>query len=281
MTGRIDSIDQGELWIRCPYCGDSSSDPEKCHFSINLEKWLYHCHRCNAGGKLSTREMVNLITSRHLDISIFSGPPRRIDQSEQTLPELIPGAGSPRKSLLERYHLTLNEHVWDSFYLYEPKDSSEGPVGVHIRNGSRKFTIGKRGWAWPGQALLSSTDDPLLLVEGPYDVISSRMVSKFGLITYKSLKDLVGHVVILVPDGDTWDPRLRLAKQTVELLRDSLYSRPDYPVILGLYKLPENLDPDSGLDHATYYPRSEFLRLGQDLLRKMSDGKTATQISVR
>ena len=61
MTQKAGTYVDGELWLRCPYCGDSDRNRWKAHFSINGEG-LYHCLRCKASGKLPTRERIAILT---------------------------------------------------------------------------------------------------------------------------------------------------------------------------------------------------------------------------
>lgn len=244
MTGRV-GIDGQRLWIRCPECGDSQNDPNKAHCNIDLRRFIYHCYRCGAGGKLSGKEILKLVDEWDLDLETI------IDESDQTrssiddFPPLLPGAGSSRKSALDRYHLNYGEKNYDAFYLREPRDNVV--CGIHLRSGKMKISLGDLGYAWPGgDPITSSQEDPIYLVEGPYDVLTNRFVGVMGLLSSTRIRPLVGHSIVLFPDSDVWTHQTLLSR-TLSTIKSLMLSRRIF--LLGMVIIPDG-DPD---DHASDY----------------------------
>lgn len=225
MTGRHGKEEHGELWIRCPFCGDSPNDLTKAHFSVNLKTGAYHCHRCKVGGFLSTKRRMALAMHSESTLS----EQRLIDYDQ-----LIPGAGSSRRSLLPRFHFRKGEEVWDAFEMRNPKSGEV--AGIHLRRPGASHTMGN-GVAWATR-LLSSEDQPLRLVEGPYDVLYPEDLCCFGLPSTKILRALMGHYVILCPDGDVWENE-DLKRQILKLLWGR--SRCN---IIGIEYIKDGKDPD-------------------------------------
>ncbi len=260
MTGRNEEIEGGRLWLRCPYCGDSSNDPTKAHLNVHLAKFLYHCYRCGASGKLTPKEALNLISKYDLDINYVE---ENIDKDEMLeLPELILGAGSSRRSRLDRFHLvdSYNYH-WDAFEIYDPRDHVV--CGVHLRSSKNKLTLGDPGFSWPNASnfpLLSTPLDPITIVEGPYDVVEPRDVCLYGYPSYSRLKILKGHFIILCPDGDTWDSSgdTNLLSRFVQLVSLMMNSLNLY--LMGIIYIPGGKDPDelegNRMDH--FIPRKDL-----------------------
>jgi len=249
VTGRIGQIEGQELWLRCPFCGDSDNDPTKCHLSINLSKWLYHCYRCGAGGRLSTKEMLDILETASVHLNFDFIDILEDQEGGEQLPDLIPGAGSNRPSLLSRFHIKREGSSWDGFRM---RDISSGDlIGVHTRVQGLKANIGSAGVDWVGNSLpVSGPSDPLILVEGPYDVVDPRCVSVFGIISVGKIALFKGHFVSLCPDGDVWQKRDLLRNFVATL--DRIEHSPRSPVVMGVYYLPDGLDPDEGWKKRKY-----------------------------
>lgn len=256
MTGRNEEIEGGRLWLRCPYCGDSSNDPDKAHLNIHLSKFIYHCYRCGASGRLSAKETLSFISKYDLDINYSQ---EKIDEDEKLeLPELVPGAGSSRPSKLDRFHLvdSYNAH-WDAFEIYEPRDHTL--CGVHLRNRKTKLTLGDPGFSWVNarnHSLVSTPHNPITIVEGPYDVVESRDVCLYGYPSISRLSVLKGHSIILCPDGDTWTTNL--LGGFVRLVSRMISSPVLY--LVGIIYIPDGKDPDElggdRMDH--FIPRGDL-----------------------
>lgn len=194
---RANRIRREEVWIRCPFCGDSQKDPNKAHFRIHLVTGLFFCHRCNEKGKV-TPAFLARINLLDIDISSFDSmdPPT----------EIFPGALSPRRSLLPRFN-TLKQDLFKIYWLGNPE-----PVGYYLRSKTEKQIQGFTGFAWPAnpKPLISSAESPLRLVEGPYDVKHAQDVCCFGLFNSKLIiQQLRHHYFILSPDGDVWTDESR------------------------------------------------------------------------
>jgi len=117
---------------------------------------------------------------------------------------LLPGPASIRHSALDRYKLGPK----DVFLSRRPDGEL---VGLAIVDGRNRRVIGHRSFGYAGTHLFSSPDDPIRLVEGPYDCIGKRDVCVFGSISVKHIKNLKGHVVLLCPDGDIWQDNMKRA----------------------------------------------------------------------
>lgn len=239
MTGRVGEITGQELWVRCPHCGDSAHNLNKAHLSINISSGLYHCYRCKASGKLSPKEQAKL--------SLFRQGLGDVTEQDLFDPgELIPGPAGTRKSLLPRFHVTWREKTYDAFEMYNPKSPGE-IAGIHLRGvGETKesFSSGS-GLGWPKQprTLLSDSEHPLRLVEGPYDVLYPEDVCCYGIITQKKVVEFLrGHYVILCPDGDVWTKKDLFDQFTGFISRYLKYNKAVR--ILGIEYIPDGLDPD-------------------------------------
>ena len=230
MTGKAGFIKEDELWIRCPFCGDSQNDPTKAHFSVNADG-LYYCLKCHTGGRLGNKEF--------LAVAPLFGKESIELEEVQALPELIPGPGSQRASRLHRYHLPTGE---DAFQMRNQKSEIIGIATI----GKQRRIYGKRGLGYR-DVLVSSPQKPLIIVEGPYDVLYDDEICLFGLPSPGALKMLKGQYIILCPDGDLWvEPEktkilISIVKRIVKM-KD--------PILVGVQMIPGGLDPDE-------HPRSE------------------------
>lgn len=263
------TVQDGEFWIRCPFCGDSQNNPTKAHFSIRLRDGAYHCHRCNAGGRLSASRLLE-ITHKAGEAPVMVSDLERDD--DDPLPELIPGPASTRYSRLRRFHMNTPERKLDAFELFDPIDLEL--VGIAYRAPNYARIVGDKGLAWPyaPDPLVSHSLSPLRLVEGPYDVLGANDVATFGTFARSTLEDLKGHFIILTPDGDVWTdgqlffqfmgtvswlmkPQDRFAWGTPQLK----------PHLLGIEYIKGEKDPDE-----VYPDDREFLDRGEvlELLRE-------------
>lgn len=224
-----------EIVIRCPSCGDSS-DPNKGHFYINPVKAVGHCMKCDYSPKITPAQLFKIFQTYDFDLAIT------VEREDEELPQLSPGAGSDRYSALDRFHVVDDDILYDAFISRTPGNPDD-IAGIYLR-GPNKFSRmdGRKSLGWSGNRLVSSADDPIILVEGPYDVRSDRYVCVFGMITKSSLKYLTGHYVILMPDGDIWFDEKR-RRSLITLAIESGYKFPG-PAVTEVYYIKDGKDPD-------------------------------------
>ncbi|MBW2559280.1 MAG: hypothetical protein JRE40_00345 [Deltaproteobacteria bacterium] len=242
-----DTIHSGELWLRCPYCGDSRKNIDKAHLSVRLVDGAYHCYKCHTGGYLTTKERISYFGVGTIFSNSKPIKPNSYKEYLKIRDKLSIGQASNRKSVLERYNYW-DDHLtqWDAFLAY---DSSGNDVGVLLRNsGSQKAALyyGDKGISWSDASILnleSSHNAPVRVVEGPYDVLDTSYACVFGMITKGPLEKFLGHQVILVPDGDIWTEPLNLAIFK-KLLFQIAYGWVKGPFVLGVEVIPQGLDPD-------------------------------------
>ena len=154
---------------------------------------------------------------------------------------LLPGPGNTRSSALERFHL--QDAFSGSQDVFLSRDIFGETVGLVVVSEFKKATYGAQSLGFSGDQLLSSPDDPIRIVEGPYDVLSSRDVCVFGLPSKASVVDLVGHYAILCPDGDVWGDRSK--RDTV---MGALVSH-KAPTWVSVEVLDSDKDPDEVPDY--------------------------------
>ena len=242
-----DTIHSGELWLRCPYCGDSKKSIDKADLSVRLSDGAYHCYKCHTGGYLTTKERIS-----YFGVGTIFGhdKPTKPDSYNEYLrirDQLHTGQASTRDSSLTRhYYLDERLELWDAFLSY---NSWGNDCGVLLRNsGHQKAALyyGDKGISWPLADLLSlvsTYNAPVRVVEGPYDVVGENYACVFGMITKGPLEKFLGHQVILVPDGDIWTEPLNLAIFK-KLLFQIAYGWVKGPFVKGVEIIPDGLDPD-------------------------------------
>lgn len=243
--GHIDN--KGRQYFRCGECGDSS-DTRKAHAFVDMYGNTY-CYRCNYSGKLSTEAYIDLIlgetsVEEALEFSLDISQEVRYTEGRSTLLTKYKGNGSEAFSM---------------------RDSNGKLIGWHERY-PNKYLVnkGKRGINWfgadDGEPLVSSSQHPITLVEGPYDVVKPDYVSCYGSPAYATLKYLKYHHVWVFPDPDLIDTKVKRAKfvRNLELANSNLC------FIKGL--IVGNNDPDKAtitnyitLSEAISYVRSECI----------------------
>lgn len=246
-----------ELWVRCPFCGDSERHPNKAHFSVNLRRGVYHCLRCKASGKLTPKQLLNLgVYDDELYLSVTTAD----HEEDVEFPVLVPGPASHRITRLARNRLLDSEGDWDAFPMYDPVVLDQ--IGLHLRRGQRSQTIGDVGYSWPNapEALVSSAENPLRFVEGIWDVMYDQDIVVFGIIHKKILSDFYGHYVILCPDGDVWE-KPDLFKAFHKTLKWGMTNRRS-AFITGVEFLPHGKDPDEvPVEDREFIPRNQLIGL--------------------
>lgn len=182
---------QGRFWTRCEACGDSQKRRWVGH-RCNFPDGGYHCFRCGDGGELGVQALLAIALG---DISI--------EDAQEWEPDIRYGTRSERFTLLD----TL-QHPTDPDYITFEMCSCNGNVlGYHNRHRRSKVfnNEGSKGIGYVGDKLVSSPSEPIVAVEGPYDVIKPNYVSMFGTINKTSLKHLRYQYVWLYPDVDILD----------------------------------------------------------------------------
>lgn len=276
MGHKIGSQREGEVWARCPFCGDSESHLDEGHLAINLSKRAYFCVRCRQGGHLTTKVALAVaeVTGESLGLGDDAWSTQLSHDAVQ-LPALLEGPAIWRPSRLQRWHLFGDAYsprrpgpfVWDAFQM---RDIKTGELtGIHTRFGRSRYNIGELGFGWAGtEPPLSSPDYPIVVVEGPYDVLYPNEVCTFGLMSTGLIDELSGHSIVLCPDGDVWQKE-PLRVRTLELLSKLMHSRRVY--LVGVEYLRDGLDPDQLTQERTFLDRfmiSELLSRRRALYRR-------------
>lgn len=232
------SSSTNELWLRCPHCGDSQHDPNKAHYSVNMITGLAHCHRCSVGRKLSWTNILKLSEEYDIGLEFISsfGTDEDFEESLE-LPPVEVGAALKRDSKLERGHVKLGWELWDAF---EMRDHDGEVEGLHLRRPNRMMSIGSVGLGYVGDRFPnSSEEDPLYIVEGPYDVLRTTDVCLFGFYSGTTLRKITGHFIVFCPDGDVWNDQKLFNRflQAWGAIENSAY-------VCGIEVIPDGLDPD-------------------------------------
>ena len=236
MVAEAGTFKDGELWLRCPYCGDSTKHPTRAHYSVNTEGYE-HCLRCKAGGRITTAELIKLIVE-HTGKEVVEI--KRKENWKSVYHKFESGAGSPRRSGLVRYHLTTERGIFDCFIIRNGRGKTVGVQLCSVRTKSKRI-YGTRGISYRGKRIISSLSRPIILVEGPYDVWDEHHICAFGLPGPSTYRMLRGQFVILCPDGDVWKEK-GLCKQFL------YHSQKAYEkggvFILGVQILDRDKDPE-------------------------------------
>lgn len=234
------TVQNNELYVRCPFCGDSSHNLRKAHFSINLGKYVYYCYRCGVSGRLKPNQIVDLLALvPNLDIQIEDTRLKDKLPLTNILDNLVPLAGSGRKSALDRWS-------YEGRDAFLSRSAGGQVVGVQLRHPDEKKirTYGIRAFGFVGDTLLSSPKKPLRIVEGTYDVLYPQDVCVFGTIHYKALAPLKGHYIVLCPDGDVWQ-KPELAGKLIGALRKlTVYGDGRGAYVQHVEYIADGKDPD-------------------------------------
>lgn len=120
-----------------------------------------------------------------------------------------------RQTLLDRYVVPDN-HKAEAFSM---RNSRGQLIGYHSRYpGKVMVNEGHRGICWAGAdddepaALTSSYENPLYIVEGPYDVTKSRRVSVMGSISLSTMKHFKAQHVYAWSDPDVINTKQKRAQ---------------------------------------------------------------------
>lgn len=225
-TGRTDHL--GRTWIRCPECGDTKKSQWKAHCFVDTKGSTF-CFRCGHSTQLSIAMLLEIALG-NIDVA------EALESMDLAHDDLRPWS-SPRPTKLTVF----GRDDKPKQTCFPMRDHNGVIVGWHDREpDSKGLNFGRRGIGFVGDKLTSNPANPLTVVEGPYDVISDRHVSVFGLITPSALRFLRLQHVWLFPDPDILDTSARrntFIERVLVPLQDSLVIVDG--VILG------NADPDT------------------------------------
>jgi len=200
--------EDGVRWARCPVCGDSVKNPRKAHMMIDLKGSTY-CFHCGHSSQLGLSELIDLaLDERSLDEIL-----------ESTITDR--GAKEQRRfSLLQTFE---DEEVPEAD-AFEMRDQHGRRVGWHVRYPGKRFkNEGDRGIGYVAPLLKSKPYEPLVIVEGPYDVIKQNYVSVFGAITAGTLAKFFRlQYVWLFPDPDQVDSELKRWRFAEKVIKPAL-----------------------------------------------------------
>lgn len=193
---------RGEVYIRCDFCGDSK-DPNHAHFAVFKDGGGY-CLKCRQSKRLSIFELLAVTEGAALSTEELRDAhyDTAEDEEEQDVRVLRP-ALPERLTLLDTYA----DQDKPGYYGWQMRDAAGNETGWHFRNVETKWFLneGERGFGYVGERLYSTPDQPIVLVEGPYDVVKPHYVSTFGCIGPQHLAMLQLQTVICFPDPDVLD----------------------------------------------------------------------------
>lgn len=197
--GQIDS--QGRHWVRCPECGDSKN-PRKAHFCIFPDG--AYCFRCGYYRGISLGEMMEIIAKGDVLVDKDEVEPTRFR------------VRNDRFTILSAYE----EEGREGYWAFPARNANGTVLGWHYRNKKEKVceNAGAKGLGFVGDMLSSSPSQPLIVVEGPFDVLSPRHVCVFGMLSKSSMKLLRLQYVWLFPDPDVIDTQAKMDRFENNLL---------------------------------------------------------------
>lgn len=227
------------MYHLCPTCGRQKMD---------INGHLYYCYRCGTGGHLGVD-----------NLEFFSDLPK--GNKPQIKPTIIGrGSWTKRLTLLDVYTAFFANDFWDMFYTH-----TEQVVLRRISETKKSMILGKHvGLSYPNlsKPLVSSYDNPLIIVEGVYDVLTSQSVCTHGTITYNKLSHLLGQYIVIQPDGDVWQDGYKINNLLTDARRLSLYN-----MVLGFNYIPDGLDIDEvSSDMVKYIPINKVERFIDEVL---------------
>lgn len=243
--GYIDS--EGRTYFRCTECGDSDN-PKHAHAFVDKRGDTY-CYRCNHVSHLTMQQFLYVqLDMCDLDEVISD------DWKPFPLEPFFPTGR--RNTLLTRYE---GDHD-----IFAMRNARGRLVGYHHRKPNKvMLNEGDRGIDWPdshnGTLLTSSKDNPLYLVEGPFDVINQQYVAAMGSISPTVMKHLKAQTVWAWPDPDVINTSIK-RKKFVDMLN---MANDNYCWVEGL--IVSDADPDEckfkrkvTLKEANQFVRNEY-----------------------
>ena len=185
--------ERGHVFFRCQECGDSN-DQSKAHAFCDTKGRIY-CYKCGYSEDLPM--------GAWLDYALHGVPLEEVAESHYISEYGRQAEPMGRPTLLTKFQRGDNVEA----DLFSMRDGRGNQEGWHIRYPNRRFeNEGYHGLGWSesdnGRLLTSSLERPLVLVEGPYDVVRHNFVSAFGQIRYGTWTQLRAHVAWSWPDPD-------------------------------------------------------------------------------
>ena len=233
---------------RCPFPHQNEQNRLARDQAKVYDSGILHCFVCGSHN-LAMGELVEAL----YDIGYSNKELAKYSKNLITEPLFHRGAGSTRPTLVERYVSYYLGKLWDGFEL---KDQFGNAVGKLLRisprpdSGDNKaFVFGQRGFLYQGNTLTSTSERPLTVVEGVYDVLHDGYIATNGLPSEGALKRLVGHYYWLMPDGDVWQDPIK-AKRMLKLIEWA--EGQSTAAFLGVHFLKDGLDPKDVIDYNDY-----------------------------
>jgi len=166
MTYQVGTISKNNLYLRCPYCGDSTRRRGVGHLNIHLSSGAYYCYRCGNGGILAASQFLEIIEREGLDVAAPIGLPAFEEYAT------LPIADDDRYTLLV-------SRLEGTCRIWEMRKPDGRVVGYHRRYPERQFeNVGHKALGYVGNALLST--GVIRVVEGVYDVVLPHSVCLFS-----------------------------------------------------------------------------------------------------
>ena len=174
------------------------------------------------------------------------------------------GSWTKRLTLLDVYTAHYANDFWDLFYT-----NTNGRVLRRISETNKSIILGKNiGVSYPNlsKTLLSNINNPLVIVEGVYDVLTPQCLCTHGTITYSKLSHLIGHYLIFQPDGDVWQDEHKIRKLYQDAKRLSYIN-----MVLGFNYIPDGLDIDQiEQSMVQYIPLNDVERFIDEIQKRTS-----------
>jgi hypothetical protein len=203
MSYKVGTIHNDNLFVRCPYCGDSQSRLYIGHLSIKVDNGVYYCFRCGVSGKLSPVDFIEVLTQYNIECPVMPLYATLRDDRDYTGINYQDG----RYSLLDRHTDS------DGNVTVPMRDVHGNITGYQHRTPDKRIhTEGVRGYGYVGNALVNT--DYIRLVEGPYDVVYDNDVCVFGSLSYGMAQRLKLYTLLLAPDSDVIRQRSKLQSFT-------------------------------------------------------------------
>ena len=228
---RAEPDSKGRTYAVCPVCEDSRSDG-KGHM-VTYANGVSYCVRCGHT-ILGKKVLFDVPDMEDTSNKLFE----KVDIEE--------GAFSDRHSALERYNATLKGVSFDAF---ETREVLGGETtGYLLRRKTPKKVSLK-----VGSGVLSHHRDldisrNVVVVEGPYDVLTQQYISANGLIHKLPYETLSLLSVVLCPDGDIWHNTAQTQAMR-KYVKNALWHNID---ICAIIKLPGDKDPKDVQDIYEY-----------------------------